>query len=127
MTNQYFDKIDISHHCKEQDFGICAIHLVTKTPHLIILSLCRAPLGVVNEFLRRLDTTLKYLCNPKFMFIICGDININYLNQCSQKKTSKLFTGDIQSVTQAKFATRVQNSSSTAIGNIFIDSARLSS
>jgi hypothetical protein len=35
-TNQHFNKIDISHHCKEQDFEICAIQLVTETSHIII-------------------------------------------------------------------------------------------
>jgi hypothetical protein len=83
-TNQHFNKIDISHHCEEQEFEICPIQLVTKTSHLIILSLYRAPSGQVNKFIRRLDATLKYLYNPKHEFIICGDIN--YLNESSQKK-----------------------------------------
>jgi hypothetical protein len=42
-TNQHFSKIDIFHHCKEQDSEIYAIQLVTKTTHLIILS-CIEPL-----------------------------------------------------------------------------------
>jgi hypothetical protein len=57
-TDQHFSKIDISHHCKEQDFEICAIHLVTKTSNLIILSLYGTPSGDVNECLGRLDATL---------------------------------------------------------------------
>jgi exonuclease III len=48
--------------------------------------LYRAPSGDVNEFIERLDATLKYLYNPKSEFIICGDININYLNENNQKK-----------------------------------------
>jgi hypothetical protein len=51
-TDQQFSKMDITHHCKEQDFEICAIQLVTKTSNQIILSLYRAPSGDVNEFLR---------------------------------------------------------------------------
>jgi hypothetical protein len=39
--DQYFNKTDISHHCKEQDLEICAIQLKTKTSNLIILSLYR--------------------------------------------------------------------------------------
>jgi hypothetical protein len=34
--DQHFSKIDISHHCKEQDFEICATQLVIKTSNLII-------------------------------------------------------------------------------------------
>jgi hypothetical protein len=35
--DQHFNKIDISHHCKEQDLVNCAIQLVTETANLIIL------------------------------------------------------------------------------------------
>jgi hypothetical protein len=73
-------------HCKHQDFEICAIQLVTKTSHRIILSMHRAPSGDVNEFLRRQDATLKSLYNSKSEFIICSDINIDYLNESSPKK-----------------------------------------
>jgi hypothetical protein len=72
-TDQNFSKIDIPHHCKEQDFEICTIQLVTKTSNLIILILYGASSGYLIEFLRRLDATLKYLYNPKSKFIICGD------------------------------------------------------
>jgi hypothetical protein len=47
----------------------------------------RAPSGDINEFLGRLDATLKSLYNPKHEISICGDINMNYLNESSQKKT----------------------------------------
>jgi hypothetical protein len=53
-ADQQFSKIDISHHCKEQDFEICAVQLVAKTSHLIMLSMYGAPSGDINEFLRRL-------------------------------------------------------------------------
>jgi hypothetical protein len=49
----------------EQNFEICAIQLVTTTSQLTVLSLYRAPSGEVNEFLRRLDATFKYLYNLK--------------------------------------------------------------
>jgi exonuclease III len=84
--DQHFNKIDISHHGKEQDLEICAILQVTKTANLIILSLYRAPSGDVNEFLKRLDVILKYLYSPKSEFIICGDININCLNENNRKQ-----------------------------------------
>jgi exonuclease III len=69
-----------------QDLEICAIQLETNTCKLIIISLYRAPSGDFNQFLKRLDTTLKYLYNPKSEFIICGDINIDYLSESSHKK-----------------------------------------
>jgi exonuclease III len=88
--------------------------------------LYRAPSGDFNQFLKRLDTTLNYLYNPKSELIICGDINIDYLNESNQKKTNSLLT-TYKLTHTVNFATRIQNNSSTAIGNIFVDSIRLNS
>jgi exonuclease III len=126
-ADQHFSKIEISHHCKEQDFEICAIQLITKTSNIIILNLYKAPSGDVNEFLRGLDATLKYLYNPKFEFIICGDININYLNENNEKKEVNYLLKTYSLSHTVNFATRIQNYSSTVIDNIFKDSIRLSS
>jgi hypothetical protein len=49
---QCFNKIDISHHCKEQNLEICAVQLETKTTNFIILSLYGAPSGDFHQFLR---------------------------------------------------------------------------
>jgi hypothetical protein len=48
--------------------------------------LYRAPSGDVNEFLGRIDATLKYLYSPQSEFIIFRDININHLNENNHKK-----------------------------------------
>jgi exonuclease III len=125
-TDQHFSKIDISHHCKEQDFEICAIQLVTKTSNLIILSLYR-DCSDVNEFLRRLAATLKYLYNPKSEFIICRDLNINYLHENNHKKEVNSLLKTYTLSHTVNFATRIQNSLNTAIDNIFTDGTRLSS
>jgi exonuclease III len=85
-NDQCFNKIEVLHHCKEQDLGICAIHLETKTCNLIIISLYRAPLGDFIQFLRTLGTTLKYLYDPKSEFVICGDVNIDYLDESRKNK-----------------------------------------
>jgi hypothetical protein len=83
--DQCFNKTDISHHCKEQDLEIYAVQLETKTSNLITLSLYRAHTGDFHQFQRGLDATLKYLYNPKTEFLICGDINIDYLNENIKK------------------------------------------
>jgi hypothetical protein len=55
---------------QEQDFEICATQLVTKTSHLIILSLYGAPSGKVNEFLRRseAESTKDVICQSLLTF-----------------------------------------------------------
>jgi exonuclease III len=46
----------------------------------------KIPLEDINEFLNRLDAILKYLYSTKSEFIICGDINVNYLNENNYKQ-----------------------------------------
>ena len=121
------NKIDISHNCIEKDLEICAIDLETAASKLIILSLYRAPTGDFHRFIKNLDVTLKSLYNPKAEFIICGDINTNYLIESNQKnQLSSLLTTYNLSYT-VDFPTRIQNTSCTAIDNIFIDNSRLNS
>ena len=57
-------------------------------------------------------------------FIICGDVNINYLNNKNWKKQldTLLFSYNLHSTVH--FPTRTQNNSISAI-NIFIDLAEL--
>jgi hypothetical protein len=66
--DQIYNKIDISHHCKEQDLEICGIHLETKASALIILSFYTDHSGDFNQFINRLNATLKYLYIPKSEF-----------------------------------------------------------
>ena len=121
------NKIDMLHNCVEKDLEICAIDLETAASKLIILSLYRSPTGDFNRFIKNLDETLKSLYKPKTEFIICGDININYLIESNHKnQLSSLLTTYNLSHT-VDFATRIQNKSYTAIDNIFIDNNRLNS
>jgi len=39
----------------------------------------RSPAGNFNLFLNLLDATLKHLYKPKMEFLLCGDLNVNYL------------------------------------------------
>jgi exonuclease III len=75
------NNIDISHNCLEKDLEICAVELETEASKLIILSLYTAPTGDFNWYIQNLDDTLKYLHKSKAEFLICGDINTNYLIQ----------------------------------------------
>jgi hypothetical protein len=65
--------------CYEHGNEPWGMFLGTEASKLIILSLYRAPTGDFNRFIKALGGTLKYLYKPKAEFLICGDININYL------------------------------------------------
>jgi hypothetical protein len=93
---------------------------------LIILSLYRAPTRDFYRFIKNLDDTLKYLYKPKAEFLICRDINTSYLIESSRKNQLSLLTTHNLSHT-VDFATRIQNKSSTAIDNIFVDNSTLNS
>jgi len=60
-------------------------------------------------------------------FIICGDININYLNESENKNQldNLLLSYNLTSI--INFPTRVQNTTATAIDNIFIDVSQFES
>jgi hypothetical protein len=80
--------------------------------------LYRAP-SDVDEFLRRLDQTSKYLYNTKSEFIICG--NMNYFNEYNHKKQGNSLLKPYIFTKTVICATRIQNSSSTAIDNIVMN------
>ena len=80
-----------------------------------------SPSGNFSHFLLRLDTTLQLLCTPTLQIIICGDLNINYLMESEKKNQldNLLLSYNLTSI--INFPTRVQNTSATAIDDIFID------
>jgi len=101
--------------------------LENKASKVIVLCIYRAPTGDFNHFLKKLDDTLKYLYKPKAEFILCGDINTDYLHDSNRKKyLSSLLTSYNLSHT-VYFATRIQTKSSKTIDNTFVDSSRLGS
>jgi hypothetical protein len=117
------NKIDISHNSREKDLEICAVPIETKATRLIIFCLYRAPTGDFNKFIKRMDDTFKLLHKPKAEFLICGDINTDYLIEIKRKRqlASLLTTYNLSHA--VNFATRIRNNSSTAIDNIFVDNS----
>jgi hypothetical protein len=69
----------------------------------------------------------KYLYKPNVEFLICGDINTNYLMESNRKRqlSSLLTTYNLPST--VTFSTQIQNKTCTAIDNIFVDISRLES
>jgi hypothetical protein len=84
--DQSFKKTDTLLHCAEQTLEVCATELETKSPNFRILAFYRSPSANFNQFIKRLDATLKYLYNPKSEFLIYGDINVDYVNNNNWKK-----------------------------------------
>jgi len=88
------------------------------------MSVYRALTGNFIHFLSSLDSILNLLYNNSLNFIICGDFNINYLENSNGKLQldSLLAPYNLQSV--ANFPTRITNGSHTTIDNIFFNKSK---
>jgi hypothetical protein len=126
-NNLEFTNIDIAQHCKEQDIEICALKLVFGTMNIRVLTLYRPPSGNFGSLLLKLETILQSLYTHMLYFILCRDININYLNESGHKNqlNNQLLFYNLTSIID--FPTRVQNTSATAIDNFFIDISQYAS
>ena len=78
-----FFSVSLDKYCKEKDIEVCAVKLTLTPIKLIILAVYRPPLG---NFLKNLDSVLNTWCSNKIEFMICGDININYLENCKKRE-----------------------------------------
>ena len=58
-------------------------------------------------------------------YLICGDINTDYLIERSTKKNLASLKTMYNLLHTVNFATRIQNNSSTAIDNMFVDNSRI--
>jgi exonuclease III len=96
---------------------ICAIERETKLSKLT---------GDFNQFIKHLDDAVKHLHKSKAELLICGDINTDHLirEEEGKKKLASLVTTYNLSH-KVNLTTRIQNSSTIAIGNIFVDNRRL--
>jgi hypothetical protein len=71
--------------------------------------------------MNNLEHTLQLLYNPITDVAICGDINLNYLDETISVKQLKVLCETFNLISIINFPTRIGASTSTAIDNIFID------
>ena len=80
-----FTTIDLGEFCNDQDIEICAVNSHFSSSNYCILSVYRSPSRNFIHFLSSLDTILNRLYNNTLNIIICGDFNINYLENSNNK------------------------------------------
>ena len=119
-----YTNINLDKYAKEQDIEICVIQLKAQKKFVIILCLYRVPSGNMESFLKTLDKILASLHKPKNEFIICGDININYIERSNNKMRLEnlLMTYNLRHTVH--FPTRFTDKSVPVIDNIFVDISR---
>ncbi|PNF35146.1 hypothetical protein B7P43_G09274 [Cryptotermes secundus] len=117
-----FITINLQEFCKEQDIEVCAIKINLSTSIICVISIYRSPDGNFQWFLKMIENILNNLYNVNINFIICGDLNINYLdNNCKKKQQFDTLLSTFNLTSVVNFPTRVQNEVATAIDNIFLD------
>jgi exonuclease III len=71
--------LDVSQFCIEKNFEICAVQIDLGNYYVIVVCIYRSQSGNFYNFLNQLDLTLKHLYKPRTEFIICDDLNVNFL------------------------------------------------
>jgi hypothetical protein len=92
---------------------------------LCILTIDRSPRGDFTNFLNRLDLILQKLYNNKYIIIICGDINVNYLIDYNQRSQLNAVLHSYNLAGIVEFPTTFSLNSQTAIDNVFIDTSTI--
>ena len=92
-----------------------------QSKNVIVFCAYRAPGGNLDYFLEQLDCILNWLDNPKTEYIICGDLNINFIGNNNKKIKVENLLNTYNLIGTVSFPTRVTNSSYSAMDNIFVD------
>ena len=119
-----FSTINLNKICNEYDFEACAIKLIISTNIYFILCIYRPPAGNFTTVLLHHESVLTQLYSNTITLIICGDININYLQDSRNKSLLNSLLASFNLHSAVNFPTRISNSSSTTIDNIFIDKTK---
>jgi hypothetical protein len=85
MLKHMLKNFDLTRYCEENNFEVCAIQIIAMTNPQITICMYRSPSGNFYQFLKLFDKVLMSLYQLKTEFIICGDINTDYLSDSSKK------------------------------------------
>jgi exonuclease III len=115
-----YSTINLNKVCDDHDFEACAIKLIISTNIYYILCIYRPPAGNFTTFLLHLESVLTQLYSNSLNLIICGDINVNYLQDSTNKSLLNSLLASFNVHSAVSFPTRISKNSSTAIDNILL-------
>ena len=108
-------------YAKEQDIEICAVKLRISSHTIVIITVYRSPTGNIAYFLNNLEAALNQIYNNTVDIILCGDFNINYLNDSQTKQALNSLLTSYSLCSVIDFPIRIHNNSNTVIDNVFIN------
>ena len=92
--------------------------------NVYIFSTYRAPSGNFMNILLKFESILKLFMKPNTEFLICGDININYLDDNYRKSQLNSFLISYNLFDTVDFPITIQKTTFSATDNILIDFSR---
>ena len=97
------------------------LHISSST--IVIITVYRFPTGNIAYFLNNLEAALNQIYNNTvdIIHVLCGDFNINYLNDSQNKQTLNSLLTSYSLYSIIDFPTRIHNNSNTMIDNVFIN------
>jgi hypothetical protein len=116
-----FTNVSLIKFCKEKYLEICAVEIHLTDYTIYIMAIYQAPSGNFLYFLNNLETILNMIYENSIEIIICGEININYLNDSTHKQLLDSLLASYCLYSTVQFPTRIHNNSFLAIDNIFIN------
>jgi exonuclease III len=117
-------RLDLEKYCQDKNFEVCAIKTHLDMKSVCIIAIYRAPSGNFDLFLSKLDVVLRNLYTATLEYIICGDINVDYLTDNDKKSRLEALLKTYNLTSVVNFPTRIQKNSASAIDNIFIDTSK---
>ncbi|XP_060527580.1 uncharacterized protein LOC132702805 [Cylas formicarius] len=121
-----FSKIPFNN-SEEKSFEMCSIKLELNKECVTIFSVYRSPKGDFEAFVEKLSIMFEAIYEPKNKHILCGDINVNLLENNKQTKILKNILLEYNLVASIEEPTRITYHSRTCIDNIFVDFTGLKS
>jgi len=85
QENLTFSKIELDEFCNDQDLEVCAVQLYLCEITFHIVCIYRPPSGNFSYFVSLLESVLNKFFSNSNNIIICGDVNINYLDNTNNK------------------------------------------
>ena len=116
----YYTTINMDRYSNE-DIEICAVKLHISVRTIIVVTVYRSPAGDIDYFLNNLEEALNHIHKNTVDIILCGDFNINYLNDKQDKQALNYLLTSYSLYSIIDFPTRIFNNSQTIIDNIFIN------
>ena len=105
----------------DYDLEACTIKLMVSTNIYHILCICRPPAGNFTTFLLHLESAITQPYSNTKNLIICGDINVNYLQDSRNKSLLNSLLASFNLHSAVNFPTRINSKSSTIIDNASFD------